>query len=448
MYKRLIWLIVGLICGLDLYGQESLTVKSVDSISYALYQNGEWNNLIKLAKKADKEQIEFYYLSIRLAEAYYYTNRLLDAEKHFLIAKSLKQNETYSDEFLYRINRVYGLLGQTADYKKERNQSMKISEVKIHGGGNFSSNDNLESSYFGGIGATLKFNQRTYSSFEVSGIEQITSWGKYDQDELHFSLNRYLKSGWSVHGAIHLGYLVSSFDYSSNRLGKIEYGNQFFRQSIDTIIKLNTNGGETTPIYLAYFDITKRKGRFINSLNVSFQFQNKDYNLNSTYQIGTIGKTYINNTLVDSTVIYTDTSYTENKNVSKYTGIQFGIESAYFLPVLRDNFQLGVGLYGILTNSGFEYFSKASINAYLGTKVNLFYEFLYLKEVTIYSELKATLLMNTYEQISTTNRLGLHYSLNKRWTVMLGYSISKRKDFINNKLYDFQTIFTGLKFNT
>lgn len=448
MHKRLIWFLVGLACGLELYGQESLTVRSVDSISYAMYQHGEWNDLIELARKAKKEQIEFYYLSVRLAEAYFYTNRLLEAEKHFLKAKSQQENEIYSDDFLYRINRVYGLLGQTADYKKERNQSVKISEVKIHGGGNFSSNDKLESSYFGSLGATFKFNQITYSSFEASGIEQITSWGKYDQDELHFSLNRYIKNGWSIHGAFHLGYLVSSFDFSSDRIGKIGYGNQFFRQTIDTIIKLNTSGGETTPIYLAYFDVSKRKGRLINSLNVSFQFQNKDYNLSSAYQIGTIGKTYVNNTLVDSTVIYTDSSYTENKSISKYTGVQFGLESAYFLPVLRDNFQLGVGAYGTFTNSGFEYFAKASVNTYLGTKVKLFYEFLYLKEVTIYSELKATLLMNTYEQISTTNRLGLDYSLNKRWKVTLGYTISKRKDFINSELYNFQTIFTGLTFNT
>ena len=56
---------------LQRYKAKEIDFKQVDSTTYALYLNKDWKPLIKISKKAIQNNIDYYFLRMRLAIAYY-----------------------------------------------------------------------------------------------------------------------------------------------------------------------------------------------------------------------------------------------------------------------------------------------------------------------------------------------------------------------------------------
>ena len=52
--------------------QEGITYRQADSATYASYLAGDWQALINSGKQALDEDIDYFYLRLRMAIAYYY----------------------------------------------------------------------------------------------------------------------------------------------------------------------------------------------------------------------------------------------------------------------------------------------------------------------------------------------------------------------------------------
>lgn len=91
-----------IICSVDLYAQNRLTTSMVDSLSYAQYINGDWDNLITLSNRAIKQGIDYYYLRMRVGYAYYMKQNYRKAIVQY--HKALQENpiDTYAlSQLLY-----------------------------------------------------------------------------------------------------------------------------------------------------------------------------------------------------------------------------------------------------------------------------------------------------------------------------------------------------------
>jgi hypothetical protein len=82
-------------------GQEKLNYPEVDKVSYELFLQGKWIELIDFAKEARRQNIDFFYLQIRTGIAYYNLKKYRTASDWFLKAWESDQSFEWLQEYLY-----------------------------------------------------------------------------------------------------------------------------------------------------------------------------------------------------------------------------------------------------------------------------------------------------------------------------------------------------------
>ncbi len=99
----------------SLYGQQKIWKESVvDSTTYQLYVKSAFKSLIQQGKEAIRNNVDFYYLRLRLGEAYYYEQQPLVALQHFKKALEFQPSDAYAKKWLVE---VYALLGWAEETK-------------------------------------------------------------------------------------------------------------------------------------------------------------------------------------------------------------------------------------------------------------------------------------------------------------------------------------------
>ncbi len=83
-------------------GQSATDFRKVDSLTYALYEQGEWDALIKAGRAALDEGVDYYYLRMRIGLAYFYRGQYRPAAAHFRRALQLNAGDPYSRDYLRR----------------------------------------------------------------------------------------------------------------------------------------------------------------------------------------------------------------------------------------------------------------------------------------------------------------------------------------------------------
>ena len=100
--KKAFILFLGILCLVgSANSQTPLSYPMVDAQTYALWQKGEWRSIISLGKQALKNDIDFYYLRVRMGIAYYERKNYHMAIHHFEKAYAISQQEAYLKEYLY-----------------------------------------------------------------------------------------------------------------------------------------------------------------------------------------------------------------------------------------------------------------------------------------------------------------------------------------------------------
>ena len=69
--------------------------------TYRLYVGQKWDSLIAMGKEAIKQDIDYYYLRMRVGIAYYNKKNYKKAAGHFKHALSFNQNDPVALEYLY-----------------------------------------------------------------------------------------------------------------------------------------------------------------------------------------------------------------------------------------------------------------------------------------------------------------------------------------------------------
>ena len=73
----------------------------IDSATYAQYLAGDWSALIRDGKQAIRQDVDYYYLRMRLGIAFYEMKNYMTAAGHFKKALEFNQDDPVAQEYLY-----------------------------------------------------------------------------------------------------------------------------------------------------------------------------------------------------------------------------------------------------------------------------------------------------------------------------------------------------------
>jgi hypothetical protein len=143
--------IIILLSNYALAKEDTLDFKTVDYKTYGYYINQNWDSLVYLGELAIDQDIDYYYLRVRLGVAYYEKQRYLTACKHFQQALIFYSQSDFAMLYLYK---SYIQLGREAEARllfKSFSKALKtetripesyfISQVYTEGGYLFSNNE-------------------------------------------------------------------------------------------------------------------------------------------------------------------------------------------------------------------------------------------------------------------------------------------------------------------
>lgn len=215
--------------------QEKMTFKVADSLTYQLYQTGNWDALVRMGKEAISQGFDYYYLRIRLGIAYFSLTQYRLAAVHFEKALEFNSNDKISLQYLQQCYDWGGLETESsALYKRfpvleeELNKPGLISDFSVFGGfalsgsstqlentdidgeaniyGEINSNGNLQ---YGHAGLTLSPVQHFrlylgYTSLQIEkhqrivmeGADSLNKWYHLNQNQIHANLPVRIAKDW------------------------------------------------------------------------------------------------------------------------------------------------------------------------------------------------------------------------------------------------------------
>ena len=166
---------IGLIVALTLFllaaqAQQKLNFPEVDKVSYELYMQGKWEELIDFAKEARRQNIDFFYLQARTGIACYNLKKYRTASKWFLKAWENDQSFEWLQEYLY-----YSLFysGRELEASKLAEQFTVALKQKI----NFQSMKPLAATFEAGYSFNPEFSQLKKSQFNTQ-LQIVDEYGE------------------------------------------------------------------------------------------------------------------------------------------------------------------------------------------------------------------------------------------------------------------------------
>jgi hypothetical protein len=128
---------------------------TVDELTFRLYQEKKWDSLIIVGKQALKDDIDYYFLRMRMGVAFYSKMKYIPAAEHFRKATVFNSSDPVAWEYLYysyllanRNNEAYNILKRMpADLRNKYSGNRNFLEViTLEGGPTLSSNNNKPNS--------------------------------------------------------------------------------------------------------------------------------------------------------------------------------------------------------------------------------------------------------------------------------------------------------------
>lgn len=234
----------------------SQTINEVDSVTYSLYLNQEWDELIKYSQQAINTGIDFYYLRMRTGIAEYTLKDFISSIPHFEKALDFNKGDQTAIEYLYFGNLLSGRNFQAGEWKEKlsskRREELGILKENIfnyvYSESGYTTNTNFENlrnsnhsenliydedkyirdqNYFN-ISLGLKPMQKlilgvSYNKNIINTVTRISELidstrsfdNKTNLDEIYISVAYYLGNGFTISPAYH--YLSGDAEYTNFR---------------------------------------------------------------------------------------------------------------------------------------------------------------------------------------------------------------------------------------
>ena len=104
-----------------LKAQTGTDFNRINSETYRLYTESDWDSLILVGREALRQEVDYYYLRMRIGIAYFNRKNYRTAARHFIRAMELNQGDPVAREYLY-YSRLYAGQAEQAGAMRARFQ--------------------------------------------------------------------------------------------------------------------------------------------------------------------------------------------------------------------------------------------------------------------------------------------------------------------------------------
>ncbi|MEI6173484.1 MAG: hypothetical protein WCR01_07000 [Bacteroidota bacterium] len=300
-----VFLLIALFSSAKLFGVTKPDFNTVDELTYRYFLAQKWDSVILVGKEALRENIDFYFLRVRMGLAYYEQKEYIPAANHLVKARQFDPKDPVIADYLYytyiftnRLEEARMLQASLpiADRNITDKKKGVVDFVNFESGYTFSSNNTLkdkpnlmesdsiygETDLYGNylyehLGLKFNLSNRiglsvayTYLNFsKLKYIQDVTYNNppvthdtsfqyNVNQHEFHAGLSWYLNGGFRIMPAFHMIY--DNYPYTSASFDTVLYKYQYSRT--DTSF---TN-------YLVGLSLSKEIGRF--NIGISGSYSN------------------------------------------------------------------------------------------------------------------------------------------------------------------------------
>lgn len=263
---------------------QKTSYKTVDSVSYYLYEQKMWDNLKDYGKLAKKIGYDYHFLNLRVGIAYYESKQYLKAEKFLRKAQKQNPSSTVAAEYLYAaaLNNGNTLLAGSL-HTSVTNDSVKftkaISNINLEGGTKISSDKTVAGNvnyYSFGLGHLPSKKVAIYQSYLYQN-QLNNNWGNYNQHQYYLGSSVYLGNNWSVDVAGHLHQYQSNINFAYDIIETTTTLPKFpgdFKVDSSSIKHHLLKGDYQQQGANIYIGVTKRVGGF--KISPFFQFNTEN----------------------------------------------------------------------------------------------------------------------------------------------------------------------------
>lgn len=283
------------------YSQDSLNSAYFEKKSLELYNNQNWKELIPLVEQAINQEIDYYYLRMRIGIALYEKKHYTKAIKHFEKALEFNPDDNLSKEYIYYSYIFSGKTYEAQQYSKTFPESLKTKlntsknpiikniyaetgyslntefktlQPEIPGEKNANLQRNIsKNSYFENLSLTHRLGEKTQIVHSYSGLKlNWTQQYKFDNAEtqqfLHNTSQNQYFLGINIHNSKHTTYMFGAhFLWLKNNYNTLD-----FETSVIPFSKLFTNNDVKTSERLYFIGFQSDYKYW--SLGLSFSFSN------------------------------------------------------------------------------------------------------------------------------------------------------------------------------
>jgi hypothetical protein len=198
---------------------ERLDFRTVDELTYRLYTEQKWDSVIVIGKKALRQDIDYYYLRVRMGVSYFEKQEYFPAITHLKKARNFNSGDPFVTDYLYR-----------SYLNSNQNQEAELLKAKMPQDTRESpdsKNGLVELTHFE-TGYTLSSDRQPDNLSDLMGNDSI--YGEQDLYGNNFYSNLGLKLRISKRVGLTLAYNYLRF----NKTKYIQYGK--VEEQLDTII--------------------------------------------------------------------------------------------------------------------------------------------------------------------------------------------------------------------
>lgn len=128
-------LILILLYGLKMSGQQPMNFRYADSLTYSQYTEGNWNGLIRTGREAIRSGHDYYYMRMRMGIAFFENKNYALAQHHFRKALGFSENDQIAQEYIFYSSLLSGRTFQawaktSSFFPQNRDRIVRESRIK------------------------------------------------------------------------------------------------------------------------------------------------------------------------------------------------------------------------------------------------------------------------------------------------------------------------------
>lgn len=412
MYKGLVIFLLAF--QLQVNGQEQISFQEIDSLSFYQFTNAKWNDLIETKQLAEKNNIDYFYLNLRVGIAYYHKKMFYRAEKY--LSKANRQNsldETTLSYLYYAALENNNYFQMSKIHQEVFGDSTKITKaigsLNLDAGIKFSTDKkvagNLNYLSVGLSHLPLK-NLTLYQTF--TSINQPKNiWGDGKQLQYYLGGSIKLNRNWKLDVAGHFyqynAYINYHYDSSFVKSTPPSFPGDFRIDS--TFVQHHLLKGDYIQTgAIVHFGLTKYSKIFKFSPFIQLNIEN------SANDIGELEWKEIREekkrpmSPSSKSIINTDSTLKKTL-IPPSNKIVLGTSFSYSLPYFNEKFSIGMNIYQSIGKEKFKGVLSPFTTIKFG-KSTLCASYFY-KDNFALAEYNASILINSYDKI--------HRRINVQW---------------------------------